>query len=568
MSSLLLSSLDDCSYKWYALSYTWGNPRDCRDIICDGSQLSITKNLHSALQRFRLVDKPLLLWADAICINQRDNEEKEAQVQLMRRIYKAAYLVVADLGEAGDDYNDVVAVFNALVHITRTTANYEQISNERYEFFGLPAYEDRKWESWRKFLARPWFRRVWIMQEYAVASHINMVYGTLQLHGEAVPGLIAHINNRGLTPRIAADADSYAQQHTANLSCAAMSAMLSARQDVKAGRSRGLLHHLRHLSSFCEVTDERDRVYALLGLASDAERSALHVRYSESTAQVYHRTAKVLIEQGSGIEVLYEASCHKTLVGLPSWAPNWAERVSESLGWTTSAEGVKTFRATDSARRTINISADSRLLHVHGIHLDIIEAIIEPLEEDPAASASLLGRLNTLNHLWDFQHASVTLAHKYQDTLRYPPGEGHVTALWRTLIFDMTNDLAGNLKRPAPSSFASSFLAFAQLKHSTVNTDLHVREIQPFMTALEHTANFGRFCVTRDGYMGLVPKRAAKGDGICVFLGGSVPFVIRRTDSGHYSLVGEGYVHGLMDGKALDMVLDVDWMEEGDITLE
>ena len=400
-----------------------------------------------------------------------------------------------------------------------------------------------------------------------------MVYGTLQLHGEALPVLIAHINNRGLTPQIVAGADSYAQQHTTNLNCAAMSAMLSARQYVKAGRSRGLLHHLRHLSSFCEATDERDRVYALLGLATDAERSALHFRYSESTAQVYHRTAKVLIEQGSGIGVLYEASCHKYLVGFPSWAPNWTERVSENLGWTTSAEGVKTFRATDSARRTINISADGRLLHVRGIHLDIIEALTEPLEEDPASSASLLSRLNKITRLWDFQHASVTLAHKYEDTLRYPPGEGQVNALWRTLIFDMTNDLAGNLKRPAPSSFANSFLAFAQLKNVAIRDDPNpaerrVREIQPFMTALDHTANFGRFCVTRDGYMGVVPKRAAKGDGICVFLGGSVPFVIRRTASRHYSLVGECYVHGLMDGKALDMVLDVDWMEEGDITLE
>ena len=84
-------------------------------------------------------------------MNQRDNGEKEAQVQLMRRIYKTAYLIMADLGEAGDEYDDVVAMFNALVHITRTTANYEQISNERYEIVGLPAYEDRKWESWRDF---------------------------------------------------------------------------------------------------------------------------------------------------------------------------------------------------------------------------------------------------------------------------------------------------------------------------------------------------------------------------------------------------------------------------------
>ena len=210
------------------------------------------------------------------------------------------------------------------MHIAKTTAAHEQIDYEKHEMFGLPAYTDRKWESWRKFLARPWFRRVWVMQEYALASDINRMYGTLHLHGEVLPGLIPQIFRRGITPRILAGADSSTQQQTANFSSAAMSAMLSARQDVKADRSRGLLHYLRYLSSFCEATDKRDKVYALLGLATNAERSALYVNYSESTAEVYHRTAKVLVEQGSGIEVVYEAACYAYLEGLPSWAPNWA----------------------------------------------------------------------------------------------------------------------------------------------------------------------------------------------------------------------------------------------------
>ena len=403
VSSLISSSLDDCSYIWVALSYTWGEPHEYKNLICDGCQLPITKNLHSALRRLRFVDKPLLLWADAICINQADNEEKEAQVQLMRRIYTSATQVIADLGEAGHDYDDVATIFNALRHITRTTAHYEQIGHDRYENFGLPVYTDRKWESWRRFLARPWFRRVWVMQEYALASEVNMMHGTAHLDGEALPGLILKILNRGLTPEIIAGADSYTQQHTANLNCAAMSAMLSARQDIKAGRSRGLLHHLRYLSWFCEATDERDKVYALLGLATDAERSTLHVSYSESTAQVYHRTAKVLIEQGSGVEVLYEAGCYSHLTGLPSWAPNWAgDRISESFGWMTSAEGVKTFRATGSARSTININDDGRLLNVRGIFVDIIELIIELLEEDSAALDIVLGCVNSFNFLWDF----------------------------------------------------------------------------------------------------------------------------------------------------------------------
>ena len=420
------------------------------------------------------------------------------------------------------------------------------------------------------------------MQEYALASEINMMYGTMHLHGEVLPGLIPQIWYRGFDPQILAGADSHMQQHTANLSGAAMSAMLSARQDIRAARPRGLLHHLRDLSSFCEATDERDMVYALLGLATDAERSALHVNYSESTAQVYHRTAKVLIELGSGIEVLYEAACYPHLEGLPSWAPNWAgDRTAESMGWTTSAEGVKTFRATGSARTTIKISADGRLLHVRGIILDNIQATTEPMEENPAALDFASGRSNSLNCLWDFEHASRVLVYKYKDTLRYPPGEGLTNAFWRTLIRDMTRDVAGNLTRPAPSSFASSFLACAELQDFMTNADteaaMHddpeavekiVAGSQPFIEACEPVVKGTRFCVTQDGYMGLVPTRAAKGDLICVFMGGAVPFVIRRTDNGQFRLLGECYVHGLMDGKALDMVLDVDWMEEKNITLE
>ena len=380
VSSLIISSLDDYSYIWTALSYTWGSLHDCKNLICDGFQLSITANLHSALQRLRLVEKPCLLWADAVCINQGDNEEKEAQVRLMRRIFTRADLVVADLGESGDEYDDVATVFNALMHITKITTEYEQIGYQKYEKYGLPAHTDRKWESWRKFLARPWFRRIWVMQEYALASNINMMYGTLHLHGEVLPALIPQVWDRGFDPQIFAGADSYMQQHTGNLNGAAMSAMLSVRQDIRAARSRGLLHHLRYLSSFCEATDERDMVYALLGLATDAERSALHVSYLESTAQVYHRTAKVLIEMGSGIGVLYEAACYPPLEGLPSWAPNWAgNRTLESMGWITGAEGVKTFRATGLARSTLRLSADGRSLHVRGIYLDSIEAITEPM---------------------------------------------------------------------------------------------------------------------------------------------------------------------------------------------
>jgi hypothetical protein len=67
------------------------------------------------------------------------------------------------------------------------------------------------------------------------------------------------------------------------------------------------------------------------------------------------------------------------------------------------------------------------------------------------------------------------------------------------------------------------------------------------------------FCVTEKGYMGLVPYRAKENDLIVVLFGGYTPFVLREREvlgsagmGRRWQLIGECYVHGFMDGEALD----------------
>jgi hypothetical protein len=50
--------------------------------------------------------------------------------------------------------------------------------------------------------------------------------------------------------------------------------------------------------------------------------------------------------------------------------------------------------------------------------------------------------------------------------------------------------------------------------------------------------------------MGLAPINACEGDLICLLLSGKVPFLL-RPNGDEYELVGECYVHGLMDGEGL-----------------
>ena len=51
--------------------------------------------------------------------------------------------------------------------------------------------------------------------------------------------------------------------------------------------------------------------------------------------------------------------------------------------------------------------------------------------------------------------------------------------------------------------------------------------------------------------MGMAPYSAHVGDLICVLFGGQTPFVLRKREPEGYLLVGECYVHGIMDGEAI-----------------
>jgi hypothetical protein len=81
-----------------ALSYIWGGPTNTVEIICGQGRLSITVNLRDAIRRFRYKNKCRVLWVDAICIDQRNIEERGKQVQLMGMIYWKADRVLVWLG--------------------------------------------------------------------------------------------------------------------------------------------------------------------------------------------------------------------------------------------------------------------------------------------------------------------------------------------------------------------------------------------------------------------------------------------------------------------------------------
>jgi hypothetical protein len=90
---LHVSKFDDNAIEYDALSYMWGDPAPADRIYLSGKALPIASNLTTALRHMRYIDKPLVIWIDAICIDQKNYGERAKQVPYMRLLYKRASTV-------------------------------------------------------------------------------------------------------------------------------------------------------------------------------------------------------------------------------------------------------------------------------------------------------------------------------------------------------------------------------------------------------------------------------------------------------------------------------------------
>jgi hypothetical protein len=87
------------AHQFESISYVWGEPIFSETLRAPEGIVKITNSLATALKQFRLESETRYLWADAVCINQTNNDEKGHQVGQMGLIYKTATRVLAWLGE-------------------------------------------------------------------------------------------------------------------------------------------------------------------------------------------------------------------------------------------------------------------------------------------------------------------------------------------------------------------------------------------------------------------------------------------------------------------------------------
>ncbi|OCK73148.1 HET-domain-containing protein [Lepidopterella palustris CBS 459.81] len=241
------SDKDKPSHPYEALSYVWNDDKKPQFIVIGNLHLDITQNLYTALLHLRDHDCARILWVDAICINQEKNEEKQVQIPLMAEIYAKALRVVVWLGNADNCSDQALEVI--------------RLAGERSAGLSIAEAAPKSTpESVLQLLKRPWFRRIWVLQEMAAAQHVQIMCGSTKIDGYAFCLGIEFLG--------AASEDVRAQVTFLIRGAIFRSGKISRRYGKPSLDicSLGELLDMYHAHG---ATKLHDKVYALLGMCSD-----------------------------------------------------------------------------------------------------------------------------------------------------------------------------------------------------------------------------------------------------------------------------------------------------------
>lgn len=331
-----------------ALSYQWGDPTDVRNITLDNDHaFPITISLDNALRHLRLKSGIRRLWADAICINQNDRDERGNQVSIMKEIYSRARSVQVWLdvelqcdapsvkklmsfkdGDEDDDLGDDPDFWTPVIPVLRNT----------------------------------YWDRLWVQQELVFASKLKFICRGAKFPGKKLMSFQTQMFRRAIKGhRLLNAGDDWFKlgesmkirstfsrrleiwrrmiKHRGPVDVRSLKPISKLRQPTadwalkyrEWGSSVGsnpinLLGMLRYAQSL-QVTDVRDRIVATMSLAIDYEEDGSPMDYSRSLADLYLSIASILPFKCNSLQFLPQAKLLKepdpTVQGLASWAPNW-----------------------------------------------------------------------------------------------------------------------------------------------------------------------------------------------------------------------------------------------------
>ncbi|KAG5811104.1 hypothetical protein H9Q74_006174 [Fusarium xylarioides] len=407
--SFRLASLKEVESKridFHALSYCWGDPTEREDIFLskegdfgngkEGMPFSIGKSAAQALRRLRLEDETLVIWIDAVCINQDDLEERAQQVTLMSQIYSLASVVHIWLGE---DNHGVEAYLKLIRDICNSNSRlceggeqcscvgtahstpleeiraYEQSKKDEgkaISFKGMLEVFDIHLKNWTReiidlagwygntqlsFLMstlyeNPWFSRVWVIQEALSAKQPFIHCSGEQAPWEEVVQVSNWLENPGYSSQ---NPHIVSQQ----ISMAAIWKTLKPKGKTTEVPTTPIeAQDTNELSSILEVflsgldlkaTDPRDKLFALLTFANETHDTTklddlIRPNYDKSKERVFADFTRWWIREHNSVAILSSIHCQPSRTWVKILGPEAQDLATNRPTWSVDSNG--------SSRRT------------------------------------------------------------------------------------------------------------------------------------------------------------------------------------------------------------------------
>jgi hypothetical protein len=534
------ASLDD-NPEYCAVSYCWGDASDPVSISCnpEGNTLAITKSLNEALRNFRYPYGSQLLWADSICINQADLDERRDQVMLMDDIYRSAQRVQMWLGLPPEKpkRKPDVRLFDFISQIAYADDEVPFDAPPIVRMaMSLRSLNKKHFEAMEWVTSREYFRRAWVLQEIALAKCPLLYCGSDSLHWDTFMKAFALLMDAGIAHLVAPLSTEFplAIESTRE----SLTSVEEGREEEKGKEKRESMLSLLVLHRWRLATDPKDKIYSLLGLAKDAGPAGLNLRpdYSLSVADAYESLVRTLLDANGNLDVITVAGIPGERPGapdgLPSWVPDWSSTERRSpfalRGWFLGIErpafraaGDSTWTKASAEATTGASTAIGGQLGVQAQTLDTIGelgSVMRPefcVTKYSASYTKLLDSLyyeDTVFGEWEKLSGARLTGKTYTTT-----GEPLFDAYWQTLI-------AGYLEAPYDGDENHDKLsrrgaAFETKKHQFLAFDRYNRKVRT-LARIKHKIAIGkvaflfkpaRFCVALTLFLAMIffsPKPA------------------------------------------------------------
>ncbi|KAI1295911.1 heterokaryon incompatibility protein-domain-containing protein [Xylaria venustula] len=599
--------------QFIVVSHRW-QPTDVADetksLLVNGAAVPASTSLFEVLQHLQKETEPVIVWIDALCINYADEDERERSVHVsqLAQIFAAAEKTFIYLGATKDRSDEAMKVLRRLAEEQLTLSAYvanwtpqlthqlvQKVLPSRFASPGpaaspTPAGNEEPLELQKELetlreplkslMERDYWTDLWSLVELCLSHKGLIVCGS---HGlpldyfhsaaRALDHIINHLTyskwlasaTNPTTP--SAQSPALTGDEVSNLSQSPALHLLRRRDDYRKDANSWLKTPDNPLFTLLtrfnaagpadknqpplRVTDARDRVYALMCLATDIAELGLAVRYHRDVSEVYADTSAAILQKHP--QALQLARGMRAAGDeLTSWTIDWGNVTPPP--WSLGSSSDRPFNACGPADIRYYRAELSKSVMM-ALKAAVVDRVVEvgapyqPGEESGHEQQRTY--LAEIRQFWEDSTASLKSPYF---------AEQADVALAKIPVGDVEAASASSASTRASSATVEGYRRTAEaLFPSDVDDADSTADVSgpkpspgmPYLAAMARMAGRRPFR-SHNGYVGLGPGDLAVADIVAIPYGSAVPFAFRRSQ-GHgedvYRLVGEVYVFGIMDGE-------------------